>query len=184
MICCVTKATPIHFINHKCHIKQLKSRKSDKTCLSNRTQSISHHITPLFLNALRADTHTHTHTHWPANQRFNSFLQRIINWCWFYKVQALIDAVECVVICISITGLEEAILHWSGKKFMFMLKSRQWTSVAKDDGGTIIIDYRGDEVSTIYATQHAKFTTWAHLPKISHILLVTQIIHIIFLKSI
>ena len=37
-----------------------------------------------------------------------------------------------------IAGLEETILHWSGKKFMLMLESRQWTSVAKDDGGTTI----------------------------------------------
>ena len=36
------------------------------------------------------------------------------------------------------TGPEEAILHWSGKKFMLMLKSRQWTSEAKNDGGTTV----------------------------------------------
>ena len=36
------------------------------------------------------------------------------------------------------SGLEEAILQWSGKKFMLMLESRQWTSVAKNDGGTTI----------------------------------------------
>ena len=36
------------------------------------------------------------------------------------------------------SGPEEAILHWSGKKFMFTLESRQWTSVAKNDGGTTI----------------------------------------------
>ena len=36
------------------------------------------------------------------------------------------------------TGPEKAFLHWSGKKFMLMLESRQWTSVAKNDGGTII----------------------------------------------
>ena len=36
------------------------------------------------------------------------------------------------------SGAEEAILHWSGKKFMLMLKSRQWTSVAKNDGGTTV----------------------------------------------
>ena len=37
-----------------------------------------------------------------------------------------------------IAGPEEATLDWSGKKFMLMLKSRQWTSVAKNDGGTTI----------------------------------------------
>ena len=34
------------------------------------------------------------------------------------------------------SGPEEAILHWSGKKFMPMLESRQWT--AKKDSGTTI----------------------------------------------
>ena len=41
------------------------------------------------------------------------------------------------MLCI-LSGAEEAILHWSGKKFMLMLESRQWTSVAKNDGGTTI----------------------------------------------
>ena len=36
------------------------------------------------------------------------------------------------------TGPEEAILHWSGKKFILVLESRQWTSVAKNDNGTTI----------------------------------------------
>ena len=31
MACCVTKATPIHFINGKCHIKKLKSYRTDLT---------------------------------------------------------------------------------------------------------------------------------------------------------
>ena len=51
-MCCVTKITPIHLIDGKCHIKQLNSRKNHKTCLTNRTQSISHHIMPLVMNAL------------------------------------------------------------------------------------------------------------------------------------
>ena len=40
---CVTKASPTHFIDSKCHIKKLK-RKSPKTCLTNHnhTGSISH----------------------------------------------------------------------------------------------------------------------------------------------
>ena len=37
-MCYITKITPIHFINGKCHIKQLKSRESHKTCLTNHTQ--------------------------------------------------------------------------------------------------------------------------------------------------
>ena len=59
---CVTKATPIHFIDGKCHINQLKSGKSHKTCLTNHTESISHHITPLVIIALGADIQTHRHT--------------------------------------------------------------------------------------------------------------------------
>ena len=61
MMCCVTKATLIDFIDNKCHIKQLKSRKNYKTCLTNHTRSISHHITPLVINALGGG-HTCMHT--------------------------------------------------------------------------------------------------------------------------
>ena len=60
-MCCVTKATPIHFTDGKCHIKQLKSGKS-RTYLTNHTLSISHHVMPLVINSLGADTHTHMHT--------------------------------------------------------------------------------------------------------------------------
>ena len=62
MTCCVNKATPIHFIDSKCHIKQLKAEKSHKTCLTNHTQSISHRITPLVCNAFRGG-HTNTSIH-------------------------------------------------------------------------------------------------------------------------
>ena len=41
--CCINKTMPIHFIDGRCHIKQLKAGKSYKTCLTNHTQSI---ITP------------------------------------------------------------------------------------------------------------------------------------------
>ena len=63
MTYCVTKAASNHFINGNCHIKQLKSRKSRKTCLTNHTQSTLHNITPLVINALmgrhtQIDTHT------------------------------------------------------------------------------------------------------------------------------
>ena len=54
---------PIHFIDSKCNIKQLKSH---KTCLTNHTGSIWHHIMPLVINALRighTDTHMHTYRH-------------------------------------------------------------------------------------------------------------------------
>ena len=64
MMCCVTKATPIYFIDGKCHKKQLKSRKSRKTCLTNHTQSISHHVTPLAINAIGGG-HTHILMHEP-----------------------------------------------------------------------------------------------------------------------
>ena len=42
----------IHFINGECHIKQLRSRKAINLCLTSHTRSISHHITPLVINAL------------------------------------------------------------------------------------------------------------------------------------
>ena len=49
-MCCVKMATPIHFIDGSCHMK----------CLTDRTRSMSHHILPLVINGLGADTHTHT----------------------------------------------------------------------------------------------------------------------------
>ena len=63
MMCCVTKATPIHFIDGKCH----EDGKIHKTCLTNQTGFVSHHIMPKIFNALRGgDTaHTRTHTHAP-----------------------------------------------------------------------------------------------------------------------
>ena len=57
---CVNRATLIHFINGKCHIKQLKAGKSHKICLTNHARSILHHIMPLVINALGGgytDTH-------------------------------------------------------------------------------------------------------------------------------
>ena len=67
MTCCVTKAISMHFIDEKCSIKQLKSGKSHKTCLTNHTWSISHYIMPLVINALgggqrQTDRHMYTHT--------------------------------------------------------------------------------------------------------------------------
>ena len=53
--CCVTKATPIHFINGK-------KLKSFTAGLTDHTRSISHHITPLVINALGGqDMHAHTY---------------------------------------------------------------------------------------------------------------------------
>ena len=40
----------------------MKVGKSCKICLTNHTRPILHHITPLVINALRADTQTDTHT--------------------------------------------------------------------------------------------------------------------------
>ena len=59
---CVTKAMPIHFIDSKCHIKQLNAGKSCKVCLNNHTWSISHHIMLLVINALGGG-HTHICQH-------------------------------------------------------------------------------------------------------------------------
>ena len=68
---CVKMATPIHFIDGNCCMKLLKAGKSRKTCLTNRTWSISHHITPLVINGLggrHTDRQTHTHAYRHANQ--------------------------------------------------------------------------------------------------------------------
>ena len=54
-MCCGTKSTHIHFIDGKCNIKQLKSGKSYKPCLTNHTRSIWCHW---LLMSLGADAHT------------------------------------------------------------------------------------------------------------------------------
>jgi len=56
-----TKATPTNYrIRHdfNCHINK---RETPKTCLTNHSGSISHHIMPLVINNLGGG-HTHTHT--------------------------------------------------------------------------------------------------------------------------
>ena len=63
-------------------IKQLKAGKSCKTCLTNHTRSISHHITSLVINALRGghtqtDTQTQTHTHTNMQTKAISKTQRV-----------------------------------------------------------------------------------------------------------
>ena len=55
MMHCVTKATPIQFINDN-------KLKSCKMGLTNHTWPISHHITLLVINAFGVDTQTDTHT--------------------------------------------------------------------------------------------------------------------------
>ena len=62
MMCCVTKATPIRFITGN-------KLKSCRMGLTNHTQPVSHHITPLVINALEGrHTDTHTHTYRRANK--------------------------------------------------------------------------------------------------------------------
>ena len=60
MTYCVNIATPIYFIDSKCHIKQFKAGKSHATCLTNHTRPISYRIMPLVINALKGG-HTDTH---------------------------------------------------------------------------------------------------------------------------
>ena len=48
MTCCITKATAVHFIDSKYHIKKLKSC---RTGLANHKGSTSHHILPLVINS-------------------------------------------------------------------------------------------------------------------------------------
>ena len=73
MMNCVTKATPIHFINGmQVLYKATENWKSNKTYLTNHIWFISHHIMPLVINASRGghtQTHTHMHTYQHANQK-------------------------------------------------------------------------------------------------------------------
>ena len=46
--------------------------------------------------------------------RLNSFHPIIINWCGFYKVQALTDMVVCAVTCISIVMGVNMVCHKYG----------------------------------------------------------------------
>ena len=52
-------------------IEKGKAGKSRETCLTNRTRPISHHITPMVINAFgggHTDTQIHTHTYRRGNQ--------------------------------------------------------------------------------------------------------------------
>ena len=65
MMRCVTKATPIHFINRKCH----NQYKETETGLANHIGSISHHIMTQVINALKGG-HTDTDTHTCEQKQF------------------------------------------------------------------------------------------------------------------
>ena len=60
----VNKTTPIHFINGRCHIKQLKPVKAVKLAY-NQSQKVC--ITPLVINAL-GNGHTNTHNYTEPKQ--------------------------------------------------------------------------------------------------------------------
>jgi len=57
-----TKATPTNYMIRFDFNYHINKRETPKTCLTNHKGSISHHITPLVINSLGADTHTHAHT--------------------------------------------------------------------------------------------------------------------------
>ena len=78
MMCCVTKATPFQFISGNI----LKSWTS-------HTQLMSHHITPLVINPLGADTQTHISTHTNAQAKMISRNQACVAavvHAWFNNV--------------------------------------------------------------------------------------------------
>ena len=109
--CCVNMATPIHFINSKHHIKYLKAGKSRKTCLTNHTWPISHHITILVINGLGSGhSCKHTDTRAKAISRNqaravhlvkNLFSAKIIT--VKVKVSVLLNAALCICPLIFIT---------------------------------------------------------------------------------
>ena len=63
--CCVTKTTSIHHIYGRCHIMKLESGRSHPTCLTNHTESISHHwlLMPFLGTCTHMHARTHIHTH-------------------------------------------------------------------------------------------------------------------------
>ena len=96
MMCCVTKAIPIHFIDDKCHIKQLKSRKV-VNLFTNHTRSISQYFMPLVINALGGGytcTHTHARTKVISRNQVCTGLQPACAW---FKIISL-----CINVCIHI----------------------------------------------------------------------------------
>ena len=65
---------PIHFIDEKCHIKQLK------TCLTNQT---SQHVVSLVIVVFRGghtdkDAHMHTHTHIRMHTRTQTHTHNVV----------------------------------------------------------------------------------------------------------
>ena len=90
----VTKATPIHFIKGK-------KVKSCRAGLTNHTRSISHHITPLVINALRSG-HTYAHTYRCANKsNFKANACLVLKLGDFYVTTWLIIAHLVTYICIG-----------------------------------------------------------------------------------
>ena len=85
-------ATPINFINGKCHYKQLKAGISCETCLTNHTWPISHHITPLVINALggrHTDTYTQTHIPMREPKQFQEtrYTRQKAMYAWFKNIK-------------------------------------------------------------------------------------------------
>ena len=86
MTCGVNMATPIHFIDDKCHTKLLKAGKSRETCLTICTWLISHHTMPLVINTLRGGhTHTHIPTHEPKQFQETMRVRPLAVHPWFKK---------------------------------------------------------------------------------------------------
>ena len=89
-------------------MKYLKAGKSRKTCLTNHTQPISHHITPLVINAHRGG-YTDRHTHTDARKKYDfkkpgARGRRIIN-----HINKLCIAAICMIlikVCISAVLME------------------------------------------------------------------------------
>ena len=77
MTCCVIMATFIYFYQRQVSYKVIKAGKSHETCLTNHTQPILHHITPLVINAFGGGyTDTQTHTQLPKRE-LNQFQETI-----------------------------------------------------------------------------------------------------------
>ena len=115
---CVTKATSFCFIDCKCH--SYKAMKSHKSCLTNYTQSILHHIM-LLVNAFKG-RHTATHTYVPTYEPKKCQETRHMPACsqhaWFKKWpndNLITVACATALVCysyVAIYNIEKTVSTW------------------------------------------------------------------------
>ena len=145
-------ATLIHFINGKCH----KLIKSSETCLTNHTQSISHHITPLVINAL-GGIHTDRLTHIPTSKP-KQFQETRHTW--------LLAGLKVWFIVMKLTRLllEVPTRHWNDNFIFIIVSKNSWRfhPVNKRVGVIVNFSYQEYELKIIGIQNYTILVIYLH----------------------